>query len=148
MAFGVVVSSFIVMYTRCVLKGVKAGDSHLSSLLAFVRGEEMKPASAWLNIAARNTDDEEKMSTTYTLVICLTRHPPSADDIKKLDSFINKSKKSDYCNSKSPPVKQLFAEADTSLFKSVLTNRNHLLSIHLYLLLKLNTTNFEHVRTT
>ena len=108
----------------------------------------MKPASAWLNIAARNTDDEEKMSTTYTLVICLTRHPPSADDIKKLDSFINKSKKSDYCNSKSPPVKQLFAEADTSLFKSVLTNRNHLLSIHLYLLLKLNTTNFEHVRTT
>lgn len=51
----------------------------------------------------------------------------SADDIKKLDSFINKSKKSDYCNSKSPPVKQLFAEADISLFKSVLTNRNHLL---------------------
>jgi len=32
-------------------------------------------------------------------------------------SFIDKSKKSDYCNSKSPPVKQLFAEADTSLFK-------------------------------
>ena len=51
----------------------------------------------------------------------------SADDIKKLDSFINKSKKSDYCNPKYPPVKQLFAEADTSLFKSVLTNRNHLL---------------------
>jgi len=51
----------------------------------------------------------------------------SADDIKKLDSFTNKSKKSDYCNAKSPPVKQLFAEADTSLFKSVLTYRNHLL---------------------
>ena len=44
-----------------------------------------------------------------------------ADDIKKLDSFINKS------NPKSPAVKQLFTEADTSLFKSVLTNRNHLL---------------------
>jgi len=28
---------------------------------------------------------------------------------------------------KSPPVKQLFAEADTLLFKSVLTNRNHVL---------------------
>ena len=99
----------------------------------------MKPASAWLNIAARNTDDEEKMSTAYTLVICLTRHPPSADDIKKLDSFINKSKKSDYCNSKSPPVKQLFAEADTSLFKSVLTIIVIIYSIHFYLLLKLNT---------
>jgi len=38
--------------------------------------------------------------------------------------------------------------ADTSLFKSVLTNRNHLLyPIHFYLLLKLNTTTFVHVRT-
>ena len=51
----------------------------------------------------------------------------STDDIKKFDSFVNKSKKSDYYNPKSPAVKQLFAEADTSLFKSVLTNRNHLL---------------------
>ena len=47
----------------------------------------------------------------------------SADDIKKLDSFINKSKKSDYCNPKSPSVKQLFAEPDTSLFKSVFAVR-------------------------
>jgi len=50
----------------------------------------------------------------------------SADDIKKVDSFINKSPLTNYLL-KSPPVKQLFAEADTVFFKSVLTNRNHVL---------------------
>jgi len=39
----------------------------------------------------------------------------SADDIKKLDSFINRSKLTNYLL-KSPLVKQLFAEADTLLF--------------------------------
>jgi len=50
----------------------------------------------------------------------------SAEDIKKVDSFINKSPLTNYLL-KSTPVKQLFAEADTLLFKSVLTNRNHVL---------------------
>ena len=40
----------------------------------------------------------------------------SADDIKKIDSFINKSKLTNYLL-KSPPIKQLFAEADTVFLK-------------------------------
>jgi len=56
-----------------------------------------------------------------TILARLTYASPafcSADDIKKLDSFINKSKLTNYLL-KSPPVKKLFAEADTVFFKSL-----------------------------
>ena len=45
----------------------------------------------------------------------------------RIDSFISRSKRCGYCADNVPPVKELFADLDNSLFKRVLSNENHTL---------------------
>ena len=46
---------------------------------------------------------------------------------ERIDSFISRSKRCGYCADNVPPVKELFADSDNSLFKRLLSNANHTL---------------------
>jgi len=51
----------------------------------------------------------------------------SAADLARLDSFLRRCQLQNYCDNDLPSITQLFGEADDTLFRSILTNKQHVL---------------------
>jgi len=51
----------------------------------------------------------------------------SAADLARQDSFLRRCKRQNYCDNDLPSITQLFGEADDTLFRSILTNKRHVL---------------------